>query len=56
VENPCDPDRRQSHGVGLGLDLLRKRLTNEFGVSGAVRTEEQGGLFRVEMRIPVPAT
>ena len=53
VENPCDPDRLQSRGVGLGLDLLRKRLTNEFGVSGAVRAEERAGLFRVEVRIPV---
>jgi histidine kinase len=55
VENPCDPDRLHTRGVGLGLELLRKRLTNEFGVSDAVRAEERSGLFRVEVRIPVPA-
>ena len=55
VENPCDPDRLQTRGVGLGLELLRKRLTNEFGVSDAVRAEERAGRFRVEVRIPVLA-
>jgi two-component system sensor histidine kinase AlgZ len=55
VENPCDPDRRQTHGVGLGLELLRKRITTEFGVVDAVRAEERSGRFRVEVRIPVSA-
>jgi two-component system, LytTR family, sensor histidine kinase AlgZ len=55
VENPCDPDRLQTRGVGLGLELLRKRLTTEFGVSDAVLAEERSGRFRVEVRIPVPA-
>ena len=52
VENPCDPDRVRTRGVGLGLELLRKRLTTEFGVYDAVRAEEQSGQFRVEVRIP----
>ena len=55
VENPCDPDRLRTRGVGLGLELLRKRLTTEFGVYDAVRAEEQSGQFRVEVRIPVAA-
>ena len=53
VENPCDPDRIRTRGVGLGLELLRKRLSTEFGVHDAVRAEEQSGQFRVEVRIPV---
>ena len=53
VENPCDPDRVRTRGVGLGLELLRKRLTTEFGIYDAVRAEEQSGQFRVEVRIPV---
>jgi two-component system sensor histidine kinase AlgZ len=52
LENPCDPDRQQSRGVGLGLDLLRRRLTTECGVSDAVQAVEQSGRFRVEVRIP----
>ncbi len=55
VESPCDPDRLQTRGVGLGLELLRKRLTTEFGVSDAIRAEEQSGMFRVEVRIPLTA-
>jgi two-component system sensor histidine kinase AlgZ len=55
VENPCDPDRLRTRGVGLGLDLLRQRLMTEFGVSDAVRAEEQLGRFKVEVRIPVAA-
>ena len=55
VENPCDPDRLRTRGVGLGLELLRQRLMTEFGVSDAVRAEEQSGRFRVEVRIPVAA-
>ena len=55
VENPCDPDRLRTRGVGLGLELLRKRLTTEFGPYDAVRAEERSGRFRVEVRIPVAA-
>jgi hypothetical protein len=55
VENPCDPDRRQTRGVGLGLELLRKRLTTEFGVLDAVRAEEHSGRFTVEVRLPIAA-
>jgi two-component system, LytTR family, sensor histidine kinase AlgZ len=55
VENPCDPDRLRTRGVGLGLELLRQRLMTEFGVSDAVRAEEQLGRFKVEVRIPVAA-
>ena len=55
VENPCDPDRVRTRGVGLGLELLRQRLHTEFGVYDAVRAEEQSGRFRVEVRIPLAA-
>ena len=53
LENPCDPERPRTRGVGLGLDLLRKRLTNQYGASDAVYAQEQAGQFRVEIRIPV---
>jgi hypothetical protein len=53
LENPCDPDRPRTRGVGLGLELLRKRLTNHYGATDAVYAQEQEGQFRVEVRIPV---
>jgi hypothetical protein len=53
IENPCDPDRLRTRGVGLGLEVLRKRLMTEFGASDAVRAEERSGRFKVEVRIPV---
>jgi two-component system sensor histidine kinase AlgZ len=52
MENPCDPERSRSRGVGLGLELLRKRLTSQYGASDAVHAREQEGRFRVEVRIP----
>ena len=55
VENPCDPDRVRTQGVGLGLELLRRRLTTEFGVYDAVRAVETSGRFTVEVRIPLAA-
>ena len=52
LENPCDPDRPRTRGVGLGLQLLRQRLTNQYGAADAVYAQEQSGHFRVEVRIP----
>jgi hypothetical protein len=55
LENPCDPDRARTKGVGLGLDLLRQRLVTQFGSYEAVQAREEGGQFRVEVRIPFTA-
>jgi hypothetical protein len=52
LENPCDPERARTRGVGLGLELLRKRLTNQYGATDAVYAQEREGEFRVEIRIP----
>jgi sensor histidine kinase YesM len=56
LDNPCDPDRMRSRGVGLGLDLLRKRLTTQCGAYDAVRASEEDGHFRVEVRMPAVTT
>ena len=56
LENPCDPDRARTRGVGLGLELLRKRLTTQYGAYDAVRANEEAGRFRVEVRIPMATT
>jgi len=53
LENPCDPDRPRTRGVGLGLELLKRRLATQFGAYDAVRAEERSGRFRVEVRIPI---
>ncbi len=52
LENPCDPDRARTRGVGLGLQLLKNRLTTQFGPYDAVQAAEQEGHFRVEVRLP----
>jgi hypothetical protein len=56
IENPCDPDRPHGRGVGLGLELLRRRLTTQFGIADAVQAAEDDGRFRVEIRLPVEIT
>jgi hypothetical protein len=55
LENPCDPDRQRPRGVGLGLEVLRRRLTNQYGAADSVYAQERDGQFRVEVRIPVAA-
>jgi hypothetical protein len=52
LENPCDPDRARTRGVGLGLNLLQKRLVTQCGAYDAVRAHENDGHFRVEVRMP----
>jgi hypothetical protein len=52
LENPCDPDRARTRGVGLGLDLLRKRLITQYGSAHAVVADEQEGRFLVEVKMP----
>ena len=52
LENPCDPDRSRMRGVGLGLELLRDRLANQYGAADAVFAREDAGRFRIEVRIP----
>ncbi len=52
VTNPCDPDRRKGKGTGLGLELLRKRLSTEFGPDGTMRAGEADGQFQVVIEMP----
>jgi LytS/YehU family sensor histidine kinase len=52
IENPCDPDRARTRGVGLGLNLLRRRVSGQFGAAAVVQAAEAAGQFRVELRLP----
>jgi LytS/YehU family sensor histidine kinase len=56
LDNPCDPERARTRGVGLGLELLRKRLTTQCGIYDAVHATEESGHFRVEVRMPAVTT
>lgn len=56
LENPCDPDRQRTRGVGLGLQVLRQRLATHFGIADAVHAVERDGRYRVELRLPVEST
>jgi hypothetical protein len=56
LENPCDPDRSRTKGVGLGLELLRRRLNTQYGPAHAVRANEDEGRFLVEVRMPAVTT
>jgi hypothetical protein len=53
VENPCDPDRPRSRGAGLGLSNVRARLRALYGHDAQVRAGEEGGVWRVEIVLPL---
>ena len=52
VENPTDADRPRKPGTRLGLKNVRERLRTLYGSDAAIRWEEQGGLWRVELTLP----
>jgi len=52
IENPCDPERPQRRGAGVGLDNVRRRLDTAFGSEAAARSAEQAGGFSVELVMP----
>jgi signal transduction histidine kinase len=53
VENPCDPDRPRRTGTGLGLANVRARLRALHGDDARVSAVERGGVWRVEMSLPL---
>jgi hypothetical protein len=55
VENPCDPDRPRRTGTGLGLANVRARLRALYGDNAHVAASEAGGLWRVDMSLPLDA-
>jgi two-component system, LytTR family, sensor histidine kinase AlgZ len=56
VENPLDPDRPASPGVALGLENVRRRLQTTYGERAMVVVDQRPHRFRVELRIPLPAS
>jgi LytS/YehU family sensor histidine kinase len=52
VENPCDPDRPPSRGVGVGLANVRSRINALFGHRGSVDVVTTSDNFRVSIVLP----
>lgn len=52
IENPCDPDRPERRGAGVGLENVRRRLDAAFGAEAAARSHEEEGTFSVELVMP----
>lgn len=52
VENPADADRPRRPGTRLGLANVRDRLRTLYGSDAAIRWEELGGRWRVEITLP----
>jgi LytS/YehU family sensor histidine kinase len=57
IENPCDPERPQSRGSGVGLANVRARLESAFGHRGRFDVESGADRFRVALVLPaLPAS
>jgi two-component system sensor histidine kinase AlgZ len=52
VENPCDPDRPQSRGAGVGLSNVRSRIETLFGHRASVDVDASPEFFRVSILLP----
>lgn len=52
VENPRDPDARGRTGTGLGLDIVRRRLSAAFGAEASLRAEPAAHGYRVVVTVP----
>ncbi|HEY3176699.1 MAG TPA: histidine kinase [Candidatus Polarisedimenticolia bacterium] len=53
IENPVDPDRAGGGHEGVGLDNVRRRLAAIYGAEGRLAARREGGIFRVEVALPV---
>lgn len=52
IENPCDPDRPQGSGTGVGLANVGRRLDAAFGGQAWMTSSETDGQFKVELNLP----
>ena len=52
VESPCDPDRPQRKGAGVGLSNVRSRLRALHGADAAVDAVEENERWRVDITMP----
>jgi two-component system, LytTR family, sensor histidine kinase AlgZ len=52
VSNPCDPDRPQRSGKGIGLENVRNRLSALYGQQARLHAAGSPEHFRVDLSLP----
>ncbi|NUO81505.1 histidine kinase [candidate division KSB1 bacterium] len=52
LTNPCDPDRPQRRGEGMGLQNVSKRLATLYGGNAAIAWENLAEYFHVRIVLP----
>lgn len=53
LENPLDEETQSKKGAGMGLQIVRKRMSTLFGSDGDVQTFRDASLFRTILFFPV---
>jgi LytS/YehU family sensor histidine kinase len=53
VENPYDEDRPNASSTRVGLQNVKRRLDTEFGPLASLRTIDNHGTYRAEIRLPL---
>lgn len=53
ITNPASKHERRTTGNRMALNNIRERLALFFDVEATLTAEEQGGEFRVRVRIPL---
>ena len=56
VESPCDPERPQRKGAGVGLSNVRSRLRALHGAEATVEAVEENHRWRVDITMPAIET
>jgi len=52
MENPIDPDAPRKRGMGLGMDIVKKRLQTSYGENGDLKTFVNEKFFQVVLFLP----
>jgi len=52
IENPVDQESLQKKGAGMGMDIVRKRLTTLFGSDGDLKIASKDNTFQVIIFLP----
>jgi two-component system sensor histidine kinase AlgZ len=55
IENEFDPEAPPRRDLGLGLAHVRKRLQVRYGSAARFQVAAEGGVYRVELRLPCEA-
>ena len=53
VVNTCDPDRPASHGTGMGIENVRRRLTSVYATEASLTVRDHEQRFEAEVIVPL---